>query len=29
MDGTKIKLLIADDEDHIRNGIKTYIELNS
>ncbi|WP_058485572.1 response regulator transcription factor [Defluviitalea phaphyphila] len=24
-----VKLLIADDEDNIRNGIKTYIELHS
>ncbi|HHX61268.1 MAG TPA: response regulator [Epulopiscium sp.] len=24
-----VTLLIADDEDHIRNGIKTYIALNS
>lgn len=24
-----VTLLIADDEDHIRNGIKTYIELHS
>lgn len=26
---TAVTLLIADDEDHIRNGIKTYIALNS